>query len=707
MSMAEQDGPVTWSVEDGVGVIVCDNPPVNALSQAVRAGLLAAIEALEADEGARTILVSCAGRTFFAGADIREFNAPPSLPYLPELIDRIEACSKPVTAAIFGTALGGGLELAMGCHWRIGEKSAHLGLPEVKLGLLPGAGGTQRLPRLAGPSTALSWIASGRMAGVKEALEAGVVDRIAQAATPAAFAEEARLFAAEREGIPLEQRRTTKMRAKIDPWRGRLAEFDALAERALARSRGLDAPKACARAVRAALTTSLPQTLKLERDLFLELKAGEQSAALRHLFFAERAAQKIDGMPREAKPRPVRKAAVIGAGTMGSGIATALALAGIRVALIDADAASLERGLAAARSNIDRAIAKADGEGEERRKAAADVEGASALSACGDADLVIEAVFEDMALKKRIFAELDKIAPQGAVLATNTSTLDVDEIAAATQRPQDVVGMHFFSPAHVMRLVEVVRGARSGFEALATALGVTQRLGKLPVTVGVCYGFVGNRMLHARGGQVEQLLLEGATPAQIDAAMTGYGFAMGPCAVGDLAGLDVGWRARKQAGRIAPVADAICELGRFGQKTGAGYFRYEAGSRTPIPDPAVDALIARLAAEAGVKRRAVAPQEIVERLIYCMVNEGARILEEGIAARASDIDIIWVNGYGFPPQKGGPMFHADRQGLGEVAARLEHYAKEGAKGLEIAPLLARLARENGSFSSFDRDKARG
>jgi 3-hydroxyacyl-CoA dehydrogenase len=685
---------VRTEINDGVGWLISDNPPVNALSAAVRGGLAEAIERLEADPAVRAIILACDGRTFFAGADIREFDAPPTVPYLPDAIARIEACAKPVIAAIHGAALGGGLEVALGCHYRVADAKARLGLPEVKLGLLPGAGGTQRLPRLIGPLPAVEMILSGEPLGANAALAAGLVDAIAEGDLREAATAMAFRVLAEGKG----PRRLRGERDKVSG-QGALAAFDAKAEELLARKRGLDAPAACVEAVRNALLLPFDQAMVAERALFLKLKGGEQSRALRHVFFAERAAQKIAGMPAGVRAMPVERVAVIGAGTMGGGIAMAFANAAIPVTLIERDASALERGMAAIRANYERSSKPGGRNAAERM---APIAPATSLGAVADADLVIEAVFEDMAVKKELFGDLGRIAKPGAILATNTSTLDVNVIAQASGRAADVVGMHFFSPANVMRLVEIVRAEATAFGVLATAQAVAQRLGKVTATVGVCYGFVGNRMLHARSKQVEAMLLEGASPAQIDAAATGFGFAMGPCAVGDLAGLDVGWRARKQAGLTAPVADALCEAGRFGQKTGAGYYRYEAGSRRSLPDPQAGEIAARIAAERGVAARAMSEAEIRDRLIYPLINEGAKILAEKIAARPGDIDIIWVHGYGFPAHKGGPMFFADRMGLAGVRDRLAELAgQSGEAALAPAPLLLELAAAGRGFADPD------
>ncbi|MEZ5801027.1 MAG: 3-hydroxyacyl-CoA dehydrogenase NAD-binding domain-containing protein [Nitratireductor sp.] len=681
-----------------IGIVTIDNPPVNALSHAVRSGLSSAISELAGDDAIKAIVIHCAGRTFFAGADIREFNSAPQEPHLPEVIQQIEDCPKPVVAALHGTALGGGCEVALGCHYRIAVPAAKLGLPEIKLGLLPGAGGTQRMPRLIGAKAALDLIVSGEPIGARKALDAGMIDAIADGD----ILEEAIGFARTLVDTAKQVRKISAEHGWTDRDREAIGEYDAHAAALIERKRGLDAPRACVESVRNAIILPFAQGMKRERELFMELKNGTQSAAQRHLFFAERAALKIKDMPRDVKPLAVMRAAVLGSGTMGGGIAMNFANAGIPVTIIDPAADALERGMATIVKNYERS-AQRSGKGADWVEARmALITPSNSMEAAGDADLVIEAVFEDMALKKEIFAKLDAITKPTAVLATNTSTLDIIEIASATSRPQSVIGMHFFSPANVMRLLEVVRAEKTGFEALATAIAIGQKIGKIPVTVGVCHGFVGNRMLYARGAQVERLLVEGASPQAIDSVLVKFGFPMGPCAMGDLAGLDVGWRARKQAGRVAPIADAICELGRFGQKTGKGYYIYREGSRRGEADPEIDALIRQVGERLGVKRREISESEILERLIFPMINEGARILDEGIAVRASDIDVIWIYGYAWPVQNGGPMFHADQIGLKKICERLEAYAEAtGDESLKPSRLIRQLAEAGKGFSDPD------
>ncbi len=688
---------ISVSRENDIAVVTVSNPPVNALSQAVRKALWDAFASLSHDNSIRAIVLHCAGSTFFAGADIREFGKPPQPPFLPDVIAKIEATTVPVIAAIHGSALGGGLEVALGCHFRVALAQARLGLPEVKLGLLPGAGGTQRLPRLVGPEAALRMIVSGDPVPAATAKDMGLVDAIVYGDLPGAAIGYARGLIESAVPVRLVSERDEKL---VDARRNPDA-FDAAAAALIQRRRGFDAPAACVQSVRNAFTLPFAEGMKRERELFLSLVEGPQSAAQRHLFFAERSAMKVPAIPEGTPARLVSRAAVIGAGTMGSGIAQCFAEAGIPVTLIDPEPKALERAMELVRNNLERSAARSLKLPVWASERLALISPASDIAAVGDADLVVEAVYENMSLKQRIFSQLDKLAKPEAVLATNTSTLDVDKIAAATSRPHSVVGMHFFSPANAMRLLEVVRGEKTAPDVLKTAIETGRKLRKLPVTVGVCYGFVGNRMLHARFGQVEALLLEGATPSQIDKVMTDFGFAMGPCAVSDLAGLDVGWRARGEAGRVALVADAICRLGRFGQKTGAGYYHYPPGSRRGEADSEIEALIVQLAQENGYVRRQISAGEIFERLVFSLVNEGAAILEEGIASRASDIDLIWVNGYGWPAYEGGPMYFADRHGIRRIVEWLEHYslATEN-EALRPNSLLLRLAETDGKFAAI-------
>ena len=680
-----------------VAVVTVDNPPVNALKHAVRAGLNDALSRARDDAATRAIVLVGAGRTFIAGADIAEFGRPPQAPNLPDVIALVDNSAKPVVAAMHGTPLGGGLELALACHFRIVAPGTRLGLPEIKLGLIPGAGGTQRLPRLVGMDKAMAMILAGDPIPAQEALANGMIDEIVEGdLTAAAIAFSRRVL---EESRPL--RRVRDMEAKIEPLRGDPGKFAELAAAHTKRSRGLQAPVAAIEALRWTLDVPFDEAVTRERAKFMELLAGEQSKAQRHVFFAEREAARLPDMPKDVQAREVKRAAVIGAGTMGGGIAMCFANAGISVTVVEAAPDALKRGLDTVAKNYRTSVARGSLSADEMDRRIVLFNGVTDIAAVGEADIVIEAVFEDMEIKKQVFRNLDRLAKPNAVLATNTSYLDVDAIGASTGRPPSVLGMHFFSPANVMRLLEVVRGKATAPEVLATAVAVGRKLGKIPVVVGVCHGFVGNRMLRARAIEAERLLLEGALPHEVDSAIVEFGFPMGPFSMGDLAGLDVSWRMRKAQGVRAEIADALCEAGRFGQKTGKGFYLYEAGSRAPRPDSEVEALIVGASLRLGVKRRSIGKDEIIERLIYPMINEGARILEEGIALRAGDMDLIWIYGYGFPIWRGGPMHYADGVGLARIRDRLAALAREsGDARHEPAPLLKRLAGENGHFGAL-------
>jgi 3-hydroxyacyl-CoA dehydrogenase len=696
--MGSINSVIGYAVQDEIAIITSDNPPVNALGHQVRAGLVEAINKAASDTAVKAVVLGCQGRTFFAGADITEFGKPPREPGLHAVIEAFEASPKPVVAAIFGTALGGGLELALGCHYRVAVAAAKLGLPEVKLGILPGAGGTQRLPRLIGPEKAVGMIVSGKPVSAKAALADRVIDEIVDAPIPGAIAFARKVLAEKR---PL--RRVRDISDKTDATRADPATFDAAAADAVKRLKGVEAPAACVEAVRNSFTMDFETGLKAERDLFMKLVSGDQSRAQRHIFFAERDATKIPGMPADVKPLPVKRAVIIGAGTMGGGIAMNFSNAGIPATLVEADDAALTRGLDRVRGTYEISVRRGALAADQVDKRMGLLNGTTDWNVIGEADIVIEAVFEEMELKKQIFGRLDKLARPGIVIASNTSTLDIDAIANATQRPGDVIGMHFFSPANVMKLLEIVRGRATSHQAIATAIAVGKTIGKIPVVVGNCDGFVGNRMLARRTTECERLLLEGALPHEVDAVVMKFGFPMGPFAMGDLAGLDVGWRIRKHRGSVAPVSDALCEMGRYGQKTGRGYFIYENGSRTPTPDPEVEKLATDTAAKLGIERRQIGEQEILERMTYPMINEAARILEEGIAIRPSDIDVVWVYGYGWPVWRGGPCFYADLVGLKTIGERLEHYAKiTDDDGLKPAALLRKLADQGQGFADHGK-----
>jgi 3-hydroxyacyl-CoA dehydrogenase len=686
--IAERGRPmekVRSTIEDGIAVVTIASPPVNALDAGVRAGLAEAVRRADADPAARAIVIAAEGRTFIAGADISEFGKPPVPPSLPEVIDAFDSVGKPLVAAIGGAALGGGLEVALGCHARIAGPAAKLGLPEVKLGLIPGAGGTQRLPRLIGAAPAFKLMA---------ALALGIIDVVAE--SDLLEAAKAKALELAETGTQL---RTRDLDRQLQP--GGREAFEQAAAEALKRSPDLPNIAALAESVRATFTEPFEAGQALERARFVALVADDRSKALRYAFFAERETARVPGLAKDTARRPIRRAAVIGAGTMGAGIAMCFANAGIPVTVIETSEELLARGLDRIVKTYASSVQRGSLSAEDEAHRLALVAGQVGLEAAADADLVVEAAFEDMDVKRQIFGTLDRVAKPGAILATNTSYLDVDAIAATTGRPADVLGLHFFSPANVMRLLEVVRGKTTAPEVLATALELGRRLGKVPVVVGVCRGFVGNRMLARRTQEAERLLIEGALPHEVDAALTGFGFRMGPLAVSDLAGLDIAWRNRKSLGQAAPVADALCEAGRLGQKAGRGYYLYPEGARSGVRDPEVEALLEEVSARLGVTRRPIPAEEIVERLVYPMVNEGARILEEGIAARPGDIDTIWLNGYGWPAWRGGPMFHADQVGLKTVAARLEAFAAaRGEPALAPAPLLRRLADAGHGFADW-------
>ncbi|PDT50924.1 MULTISPECIES: 3-hydroxyacyl-CoA dehydrogenase NAD-binding domain-containing protein [Sinorhizobium] len=683
-----------------IAYVWIDSPPVNALSVSVRAGLNHAFASISRDADVRGVILACKGRTFIAGADITEFDKADLPPDINDVIRAIEDCGKPVVAAIHGTALGGGVEVALGCHYRVAVPDAKLGLPEVKLGLLPGGGGTQRLPRAVGPLVAVKMIVGGEPISAGEALSVGLIDEVVDDPVTGA---EALLRKVIDEGRPLRKLRNDD--SKLAACKADRSLFTKAVEDATKRVKAFEAPFEVARAIEAVLEVPFDEGLKRERAGFEKLVVGEQSKSQRYAFFAQRAANKIPAVAKETKPRDVRKVAVIGAGTMGGGIGMSFANQGLPVTLIELDRERLDKGLAVMKGNWEASAARGGIAKDAPAQRMALVTGATELEAIHDADLVIEAVFETMAVKKDVFSRLDKAAKPGAILASNTSFLDINEIAAVTQRPQDVLGMHFFSPANVMKLCEVVRGARTSPDALVTAVATARRIGKIPVVVGVCDGFVGNRMLMKRQRQAEMLLYEGVRPDIIDGVLTKFGIPMGPFAMEDMAGLDIAWRSRQERGETSEIADALCEAGRFGQKAAAGYYRYQEGSRTPLVDPDVGSLIDRTLKKLGRTPRQVGEDEILERLLYPMINEGARILEEGIAVRASDIDVIWLYGYGWPAYRGGPMHWADFIGLDKIADSLSRYAETlGQPDLRPSSLLKKLADTKSSFSALDAAK---
>jgi 3-hydroxyacyl-CoA dehydrogenase len=701
---------VSFEKRGNVGVVLVDSPPVNALGQKVRAGLLEGLTTALADPGVAAIVLACRGRTFIAGANISEFGKPPVAPELGLVIAGLEASGKPVVAAIHGTALGGGLEVALACNYRVAARDAKCGLPEVKLGLLPGAGGTQRLPRLVGFAKALEMITTGEPVTAATAKDVGLVDHVVREdegdLLQAAVAFAGRVAAAR----PLPRVRDAS--AHVEHARLHPEIFDKARRDAVARARGGQAPVRCVDAVKAAAELPFDQGVARERQLFVEAVESTESKALRHIFFAERTAAKIPDVPASTPVSAVRRVAILGAGTMGGGIAMAFANAGIAVVLLDREQPLVDKGLGIISKNYASTVSKGRLSQAEMDARVGRITGTTSWDSLADVDLVIEAVFEEMGLKKEIFGRLDKLCKKDAILATNTSTLDVDEIARSTSRPEQVIGLHFFSPANVMRLLEIVRGDRTSKAVIATCMKLAKDISKVGVLVGVCYGFVGNRMLHAYGREAQLLIQEGASPAQVDAVLTRFGLAMGPCATSDLAGIDVGWRIRKGQPKPPPgerysgaVADRLAEMGRFGQKTGAGFYRYEAGSRTPLPDPAVDAVIADVSRELGIVRREVSDEEVFERCMYAMINEGAKILDEGIALRASDVDTVWINGYGFPAHRGGPMFLADTLGLAKILARVRELEKVHGKVWQPSPLLIKLAESGGTFASLDAQRA--
>lgn len=673
-----------------VAVITIDNPPVNALSHHVRQGILDGMTQAAADESVAAIVLICTGRTFIAGADITEFSSAPKPPSLQAAQAAMEDCVKPVVAAIHGTALGGGLEVAMCAHFRVADAGARFGLPEVKLGLLPGAGGTQRLPRVTGPAKALEMMTSGDPIGSAEALECGLVDEVVADLRQGAIDFARKVVA---EGRPLTRIRDRNDKLAVDP-----SLFADFRKKISAKTRGFLAPEYNIQCIEAAVSQPFDDGVATERRLFEALMTGTQSAAQRYYFFAEREAAKVPGLAKDTQQRTVERVGVLGAGTMGGGISMSFANAGIPVTIVERDQKSLDRGMAVIRSNYERSAKRGS-------ISAADAEARLALitpsvdkADFADVDMVVEAVFEDLDLKKQVFGELDRICKPGAIMASNTSYLDVDQMAAATQRPGSVIGTHFFSPANVMKLLEVVRGAKTDDDVIATVMALSKRINKIPALVGVCDGFVGNRMLFQRRIEADRLILEGATPAQVDQVIYDFGFPMGPYAMSDLAGLDIGWNASTSSG--STVREILCESGRRGQKNGRGYSIYDAETRASTPDPEVVEMIRSFAASQGIAQRDVTNDEVLERLLLPMVNEGAKILEDGVASRASDIDVVWINGYGWPVYTGGPMFWADTVGLPEVVAKIKAYGESlGGRHWELSPLLERVAADGGKLQA--------
>ncbi|MFZ2827863.1 3-hydroxyacyl-CoA dehydrogenase NAD-binding domain-containing protein [Hydrogenophaga sp.] len=698
--MSTTTSPTTYAVHGPVAVVTLNNPPVNGLGHALRSGIVAALDQALADPQVQAIVLTGSARAFSGGADVREFGTPKAgqEPTLPNVIRALDAASKPVVAAIAGVCLGGGLELALGCHYRVAKPDASLGLPEVKLGLLPGAGGTQRLPRLIGLEAALNMIVSGQPVPAQAFAGTPLVHALIEGD----LVEGAVAFAAQvaARGEPLPRARDLKVK---QPNADAFLQF--ARNTVAAASKPFPAPLQCVEAVAASLKP-FDEGLQTERTLFQALMQTPESRALRHVFQAERAAAKVPGLPEGTLLRPIARVGVIGAGTMGGGITMNFLNAGIPVVLLEMKQEALDRGLATIRKNYENSMKKGKLKPEQVEQRMGLITPTLEYAALKDADLIVEAVFEEMGVKEAVFRQLDAVAKPGAILASNTSYLDIDRIATFTQRPQDVIGLHFFSPANVMRLLEIVRGAQTAPDVLATSLALAKQIKKMAVVSGVCDGFIGNRMLARYGAAAQGLINAGALPQQIDGALQKFGLAMGPFRMGDLAGLDIGWATRKRKAAEAgtemkpSVADKLCEAGRFGQKTGAGWYRYEAGNRNPIPDSVTEQLIADYRAANGITPRKISDEEIVERCLFALVNEGARILEEGIAARASDIDLVYLNGYGFPLHRGGPMLYADTVGLPQVVRSLRRFAAEpGADASwQPAPLLVRLAEAGQSFN---------
>ncbi len=671
-------------------VVTSNNPPVNALGAAVRQGLAAAIEEASSDAAIEAVVIRCEGRTFFAGADITEFGKPPVLPGLPDVITSIEASEKPVVAAIHGTALGGGLEVALGCHYRVAVPSAKLGLPEVKLGLLPGAGGTQRLPRVVGVADALSMIIKGDPISAKKAAASGLVDKlVGEDSLEADAIAYAKSIAAARP-LPRTSERTDKIKEAVaDP-----SVFSTFMEKNGRRLRGFEAPAACMEAVRASVELSFEDGIKKERELFLKLVSGTQSSALRHVFFAERAATKVNDIPKDTPLIPIKKVGMIGAGTMGGGIAMNFLSAGIPVVLLELKQDALDRGVGIIQKNYDNTAKRGRMSAEQVDAAMGILTPSLSYDDLSDCDLVIEAVFENMDVKKIVFKKLDEVMKPGSIMASNTSYLNINEMADVTSRPESLIGLHFFSPANIMKLLEVVRGAKTSDTVLATCMALSKKIKKVAVVSGVCDGFIGNRILKPRQQQAQAIILEGAKPWDVDRVLTDFGMPMGPFQMADLAGLDLGWT--KEASSSSTVREVLCERDRRGQKTSKGFYDYDE-ARRGSPSPETEEIIADFIKKSGNEPRQVSDEEITERLLYTMVNEGAKILEEGMAQRSSDIDVVWMNGYGWPAYTGGPMFWASTVGLDKIVAGLEKHIDKLGEDFTISKLLKEKAAKGEAF----------
>ncbi|MEE2778846.1 MAG: 3-hydroxyacyl-CoA dehydrogenase NAD-binding domain-containing protein [Acidobacteriota bacterium] len=675
-----------------VGILWVDNPPVNALSVGVRQGLKDGIRAVTTDDEIQAVVLTCRGRTFIAGADIREFGKPRQSPDTNLVRIEMEGSTKPLVAAIHGTALGGGLEMALACHYRVAVPDARVGLPEVKLGILPGGGGTQRLPRVVGAHKALEMIGGGEPIPAVEANEVGLLDEVIDGdLLEGALTFSAHLISS---GAPLKRVRDDD--SKVAPARGKPEIFAEFRRKVARRTRGFLAPEKCIRAIEAAVELPVDEGLKREAELSRELHSGGQSGAQRYYFFSERQARRVEGVDASTRRRPIRSVGVIGAGTMGGGISMSFANAGIPVTIVEVSDEALDRGLGVMRANYERSAKRGRFTEAEVDERLGRITGSLSKDSLAYCDLVVEAVFENMGVKKETFLELDAVCRGDAILASNTSYLDVNEIASVTSDPSRVIGTHFFSPANVMKLVEIVRGRETAPDVLATCQTLARGIGKIPVVVGVCHGFVGNRMLAQRRREADRLVLEGALPWDVDRVLYDFGFPMGPFAMSDLAGLDIGWQ--KEASTSSTLREMLCERGRFGQKSGSGYYVYDSKTRASLPDPGVEGLIRELAQAQNIERRVVSDEEILERCLYSMVLEGAKILEEKIAARGCDIDVIWVNGYGWPVYRGGPMYWADSHGLDQMVDRCDELAAAIGDEWQVPALLRDLATQGRRLS---------
>ena len=692
---------VSYELVSDIGVITIDNPPVNALSQSVRQGVVEAVTAAQSD-ASKALLIRCAGNTFIAGADISEFGKPPVPPTLPEVLSVIEQSGKPVVAAIHGTALGGGFELALCCHYRCALPNAKFGLPEVKLGLIPGSGGTQRVPRLAGIEASLNMMTSGDFLMADKALSLNLIDRVIEGDLLESAIQYANDLADT--GAPLKKIRDLSIdRAEVPE-----GIFDRYRKSMAKRRKGQPAPQQIIDCVEAAVELPFNEGLQKEREAFIACRGSSESASLRHLFFAERQASKVKGLPKTTEKRAINRVAVIGGGTMGGGIAICFANAGIPVTLLEISDEALQRGIQLIARNYDGGVKRGRMSAEDAEHRKALITGTTQYEDLADADLIIEAVFEDINIKKEVFGRLNQVAKPGAILATNTSYQNVDTIAESIDRSGDVIGLHFFSPANIMKLLEIVRSKHTSDEVLATSMALAKKINKVAVLSGVCYGFMGNRMLRQYGREAQLCLIEGSTPEQIDRVMETWGMAMGPLAVGDLAGIDIGYKARQalpESERGTPqsyrVADALVEAGRLGQKTGAGYYRYDPETRARSPDPDVLAVIEAEAAKLGIERRPIDDEEILERLTLALINEGFKILEEGVAQRPGDIDVVYANGYGFPAFRGGPMFYADTLGLQQVYEGICAYRKtQGEQYWTPSALLTELVNSGATLAQW-------